>query len=146
MKHVRQQVREAFDVALRGLPTTGGNCYLMRTYPLKESRLPALLIYTPSETVNDISLGDHCQERVIGVAIEAHARGAAFDDILDRIAVEVEQAVFNDAGLKALTFETELTETRLDLSSGQDDRRGGILVMSYRVTCMVKAGNPTTVD
>ena len=47
--HVRQQIRERIGTTLTGLTTTGSNVFESRVYPLEDSKLPALIIYTKSE-------------------------------------------------------------------------------------------------
>ena len=48
--HIRQQIREYFGTTLTGLTTTGSNVYESRVYPIENAKLPALVIYTKSET------------------------------------------------------------------------------------------------
>ena len=47
--HLRQQIRERIGTTLTGLSTTGSNVFQSRVYPLEDTNLPALVIYTKSE-------------------------------------------------------------------------------------------------
>ena len=48
--HIRQQIRERAGTILTGLTTTGSNVFETRIYPLSNTNLPALAIYTKNET------------------------------------------------------------------------------------------------
>ena len=49
MAHVRQQIRDQIVTALTGLTTTGSNVFRSRIFPLEQTKLPALCIFTKSE-------------------------------------------------------------------------------------------------
>ena len=93
--HIRQQIREYFGTNLTGLSTTGANVYESRVYPIENSKLPALIIYTKSETSEPIVIGtDRVMSRELSVVVEGYAKAASdFDDTIDTISKEVEQAI-----------------------------------------------------
>ena len=58
--HIRQQIRERAGTVLTGLTTTGTNVFETRIYPLSNTNLPALAIYT--KKVSDTSLDQNLEE------------------------------------------------------------------------------------
>ena len=98
MAHIRKLIRDNITTALTGLTTTGTNVYQTRVYPLAESKLPGIAIYTKSEDVEYQTITTpRAQERVLLVAVEAYVKALAnYDDTLDTIAEEVEAALYTD--------------------------------------------------
>jgi hypothetical protein len=95
MAHARQLIREQVATTLTGLSTTGSNVFQSRVYPLQESNLPALLIYTKEESSEAIVMGsDRAIERELTLAVEAYVKNNTnSDDIIDDIAEEIESAI-----------------------------------------------------
>ena len=96
--HVRQQIRERIGTTLTGLTTTGSNVFQSRVYPLEDSNLPALLIYTKVEESMPIDIGAaRTMERNLTVNIEGYVKANSnFDDTIDTICKEVETAMASD--------------------------------------------------
>lgn len=118
MAHVRKQIRDAIKTALTGLATTGANCYQSRVFPFESTKLPALLIYTKSETTDfdTISLPRDVM-RVLEINVEAYVQGTAnYDNTLDQIAVEVEEAIAADVTLGGLTKDLQTVAFEADFS------------------------------
>ena len=118
MAHVRKQIRDAIKTALTGLATTGANCYQSRVFPFESTKLPALLIYTKSETTDfdTISLPRDVM-RVLEINVEAYVQGTAnYDNTLDQIAVEVEEAIAADVTLGGLTTDLQTVAFEADFS------------------------------
>ena len=95
MTHVRQQIRDDIVTTLTGLATTGSNVFRSRIFPLEETNLPALCIYTKSEASEYDTIGlPRSVNRVLDVAVEAYVKGVSnYDNTLDTIAVEVEDNI-----------------------------------------------------
>ncbi|MCU0806309.1 MAG: hypothetical protein MUF79_14660 [Burkholderiales bacterium] len=93
--HVRRQLREAVATAVTGLTTTGSSVFQSRIWPVQSSELPALLVYTTTETVTTETIENpEGQRREIEVRVDGIAKAAAnLDDTLDQIAKEVETAL-----------------------------------------------------
>lgn len=94
--HVRQQIREAVATLVTGLSSTGSNVFQTRTRPLADAQLPALLINTNEEQIeNTITIGlPNRQQRTLTVSIEAVVKSASGgDDALDTVIKEVEAAL-----------------------------------------------------
>ncbi len=87
MSHVRTQIRNAAAALLPDVATI----LKARAYPVDQSRLPALLVYTAGETV--ARGGFEALDRVVELVIECLAKGADVDDGLDALLVSVEQSV-----------------------------------------------------
>ena len=51
MAPLRQSIRDNAVTAVTSLSTTGSNVFRSRVYPLGTNKLPALCVYTDSETV-----------------------------------------------------------------------------------------------
>ena len=75
MAHVRQSLRDNVVTAVTGLSTTGSNVFRSRVYPLGTNKLPALCVYTDSETV-EFTRHDRVRDidRTVDIVIEAYVR------------------------------------------------------------------------
>ena len=56
MAHYRQQIRERVATTLTGLTTTGSNVFQSRVYPIENTELPCLLIYTREESSEPLAI------------------------------------------------------------------------------------------
>ena len=118
MSHVRQQIRDDIVTTLTGLTTTGSNVFRSRIFPLEQTNLPALVIYSKSETseYDTISL-PRSVNRVLAVAVEAYVKGVSnYDNTLDTIAVEVEEAIAADVTLGGLAKDAQITAFEADFA------------------------------
>ena len=118
MAHVRQQIRSQIVTTLTGLTTTGTNVFASRIFPLEQTKLPALCIFTKSEATefDTITLA-RSVNRVLDVAVEAYVIGTAnYDNTLDNIAVEVEEAIAADVTLGGLAKDAQVIGFEADYS------------------------------
>lgn len=118
MAHVRKQIRDAIVIATTGLTTTGSNVFRSRIYPLEQTKLPGLCIFTRSEAVEfDTLTMARSINRVLDVMIEAYVSATAnYDNTLDQIAVEVEEALAANVTLGGLAKDTQVTAFEADFS------------------------------
>jgi hypothetical protein len=118
MSHVRQQIRDDIVTTLTGLTTTGSNVFRSRIFPLEETNLPALCIYTKSEASEYDTIGlPRSVNRVLDVAVEAYVKGVSnYDNTLDTIAVEVEEAIAADITLGGLAKDAQITAFEADFA------------------------------
>lgn len=118
MAHVRQQIRDDIVTTLTGLATTGSNVFRSRIFPLEQTKLPALCIFTKSEAVEFDTIGlPRSINRVLDVAVEAYVIGTAnYDNSLDTIAVEIEEAIAADPTLGGLAKDAQVTAFEADFS------------------------------
>ena len=137
MSHVRQQIRDDIVTTLTGLTTTGSNVFRSRIFPLEETNLPALCIYTKSETSEYDTIGlPRSVNRVLDVAVEAYVKGVSnYDNTLDTIAVEMEEAIAADITLGGLAKDAQITAFEADFAGdGEQPVAGGrfTVTVEYR--------------
>ena len=127
MSHVRQTIRDNVATTLTGLTTTGDNVYKTRLFPLGDSKLPGLCIYTRNEaTSNSTITPPRTQIRNLNVTVEAYVKGtSSIDDTLDTIAVEVEQALAIDLTRGGNAKDTRVTSFEVDYD-GEGDQSNGV--------------------
>lgn len=144
MAHVRKQIRDYFLTQLTGLDTTGSNAFASRIYTLDNAKLPALIVYTNSESSNDTSFGfKKVQERRLEVVVEAYVRAlTTFDDDIDQICEEVEEAILDAPQLGGLAILTELQSTEANYS-GEAEQPIATVRLSFEVTYRTEVGTPT---
>ena len=137
MSHVRQQIRDDIVATLTGLATTGSNVFRSRIFPLEQTNLPALVIYSKSETSEYDTIGlPRSVNRVLDVAVEAYVKGVSnYDNTLDTIAVEVEEAIAADVTLGGLAKDAQITAFEADFAGdGEQPVAVGrfIITVEYR--------------
>jgi hypothetical protein len=111
--HCRKQIRDALVLGLAGM-TTVNSIHTGRVHPIEEGDLPALLIFTNEEAVEDLNKAKD-GKRTLTVTIEAHSQGDDVVDQLDAIAAEVEPLA-TGAAVPVWVKEVELTSTMVELS------------------------------
>lgn len=141
--HIRQQIREEFGTTLTGLTTTGSNVYESRVYPLENSTLPALIIYTKSETSEPVVIGtDRLMSRELSVVVEGYAKATSnFDDTIDTISKEVEAAIAADRTLDGLAKDTYLESTEIEFNS-EGEKPLGYVSLTFLTNYYVKENAP----
>lgn len=117
--HVRTQIRERVGTLLTGLTTTGSNVFQTRIYPLQNTSLPALIIYTQSEESEPQVIGtNRLTSRNLSLAVECYVKTASnFDDVIDTICKEVETAIANDRTLNGLAKDCYIESTDIDFNN-----------------------------
>tara|TARA_R100000278_G_scaffold113608_1_gene91804 strand:- start:2778 stop:3221 length:444 start_codon:yes stop_codon:yes gene_type:complete len=118
MAHVRKQIRDAIVTALTGLTTTGSNVFRSRIYPLETTKLPGLCIFTRSEAVEfDTLRKPRSIDRNLVVNVEAYVSATSnYDNTLDTIAVQVEEALAADVTFGGLSKDAQVTAFEVDFS------------------------------
>ena len=141
--HIRQQIREEFGTTLTGLTTTGSNVYESRVYPLENGSLPALIIYTKSETSEPIVIGtQRLMSRELSVVVEGYAKATSnFDDTIDTISNEVEAAIAADRTLDGLAKDTYLESTEIEFNS-EGEKPLGYVSLTFLTNYYVKENAP----
>ncbi len=135
MAHIRKTIREHVITTITGLSTTGSNVYETRYFPLQTGNLPALIVYTLDETVEDYTLGQNTrtQFRALNLIIEAHCRGTAnIDDTLDTIAEEVEEAMVTDISRGGNAKDTKLVSTEVEFETAS--QKTGLMRLTYLIS------------
>jgi len=134
MAHIRKAIREHVVTTITSLSTTGSNVYETRYFPLQTGNLPALIVYTLDETVEDYTLGQNTrtQFRALNLIIEAHCRGTAnIDDTFDTIAEEVEEAMVTDISRGGNAKDTKLVSTEVDFDTAS--QKTGLMRLTYLI-------------
>ena len=137
MAHVRQQIRDAVVIAVTNLTTTGSNVFRSRVFPLESAKLPALAVYTKSESIEYETMNfPRSTNRTLNLGVEAFVKSSNnFDNLLDNIAVEVEEALTTNATLQNLVKDTRIASFEADYS-GDGETTIGIgrfdVVLEYR--------------
>jgi len=128
--HVRQQIRERAKSLLIGLPTTGANAFVGRTWPTPDEVLPCLMIYTLDEPALEIAMGGMGMgaRQMRSVALKIHGRHRLDDDeallnALDAMALEVETVLLAAGAfaplIHAIALTGSLTNTQATAERGR---------------------------
>ena len=135
MAHKRQQIRERVATTLTGLSTTGSNVFQSRVYPIENTKLPCLLIYTREETSEPLTTNPPREiEKILSLVIEAYVKANAnYDDTIDTITEEVEEALYGDRLINNLALDSFLVNTDISYN-GEGDNPLGIVVMTFQIT------------
>lgn len=142
MSHVRQQIREQVATTVTGLSTTGSNVFQSRVYPLQDSNLPALLVYSISEDSNaDVMGSTLVAQRDLNIVIEGYVKATTdFDDTVDTICAEVEAAMGTDRTLNNLAKFSQLVGTEINYN-GEGESPVGVVTLTYAVQYRTAVNN-----
>lgn len=135
MTHARKQIRDAVYNALNGLATTGSNAFKTNVHPIGEDQMPALTIHMLPEASDLLSRGSSGTKlkRVVDLDVGIYVkRVTGYDDLLDQIAVEVEEALQSDATVRSLVKFIYPKETQISLS-GEGDKPLIIGVLTFEL-------------
>ena len=142
--HVRTEIRARVATLLTGLATTGNSVLTSIPEALDPEELPALVIYTAAETIEDGSFPrPRVQHRLVDLMIEGCAQAVTgVEDTLDQMALEVEQAIASDNSLGGLVHVCTLQSTETQVST-QGEIPTGSFRMTYSVLYTAREDNPT---
>lgn len=118
MAHVRQQIRERIVSVLNSNVTLVSNrVYGTRVYSFSEADLPAITVYAGSETSGLQTVGLKTSQRIVSIQVDAYVRATSdFDDDVDAIAVQIEEAIANDFTVNGLAKTAVLSSTEMNFS------------------------------
>lgn len=139
MAHVRKQIRDAVATQVTGLSTTASNVYVNRLYPIAQSKLPGLLVYTNSEASSKLDMHyPRLLERRLEVVVEGVVKTTSnIEDLLDTIAQEVEEAIYTDVTLGSLCKDVVLTSIETDFAS-EGDQPVGVVKLEFEAKYVVR--------
>ena len=134
MAHLRQQIRERVATTLTGLTTTGSNVFQSRVYPLENTKLPCLLIYTREESSEPLDMSPpRTIEKRLSLVVEGYVKANSnYDDTIDTITKEVETALYGDRLINNLAKDSFLVTTDISFN-GEGDNPLGIVVMTFEI-------------
>jgi hypothetical protein len=142
--HQRTVIRAAFVAALKDTTRAEERVVSTRIWPWKEKDLPALAVYTLTESVDPASrtTAPRELERNVDVAIEGVVQlSDAVDDELDAFAVEIERAV--DAILSATAPDQVLSDLLLQSTelaiATEGEQSVGLVRLVYDVRYYTRA-------
>ena len=146
MAHMRTQIRTAVVLALTGLALTGPRVYINRLDPVPDDALPALKVETNAEQVDSPDLGGDYQERDIQLLVIGLAKATAnLDNVLDQIALEVEQALLDPVDKTFGGLVESITYTGLRIGFTADlEKPAAEVRLAFLVRYATTAGDPTT--
>ena len=118
MAHVRQQIRERIvSVLTTNVTLVSSRVYGSRVYSFSEADLPAITVYAGSETSGLQTLGLKTSQRIVSIQVDAYVRATSdFDDDVDAIAVQIEEAIANDFTVNGLAKTAVLSSTEMNFS------------------------------
>lgn len=134
MAHVRQQIRDAVATTLTSAVTlVSSRVYTTRVHPLNEANLPAISVYTGSESSERYNVGVTDINRTLSLEIDIYVRETGtFDDDVDAIAVQVEEAMAGDFTIGGLVKSSVLISTAIQFD-GEADQILGVAKLTYQV-------------
>ena len=134
MAHLRQQIRERVATTLTGLTTTGSNVFQSRVYPIENTKLPCLLIYTREESSEPLDMSPpRTIEKRLSLVVEGYVKANSnYDDTIDTITKEVEVAMYGDRLINNLAKDSFLVSTDISFN-GEGDNPLGIVVMTFEI-------------
>jgi hypothetical protein len=123
LKSIEELIREAATDTLTGLTTTGSNIFASRVHNLEQIKLPALLLYTRDLESEPIVMNPaRTIEKNITLHIEGYVKqNTNYDDKIDDICQEVEEALYGNRLLNNLVKDTFLNETLVEYESEGDN-------------------------
>lgn len=143
--HARTKLRRAVAEMVTDLATTQGNVFPSRRGTLDEDQLPAITIYTTSETVSAVTLSSPpLLRRQVDLIIEVNAMiDEHVDDVLDTACAEIEVAMSEAIIVEGVTVPAALVDTTVELFDEGADQIGSAR-MTYRATYGTLENAPET--
>jgi len=142
MAHLRQSIRERVAADVTSLVTTGANVFQSRIFPVEDSKLPCLLVYTTSEDSEVTEMASpRPMTRILNVVIQGVVSAAQPDDTLDLISKEVEVALAGDVSINSLANNSFLSSTEIDFNA-DGAKPIGTVVLNYSVEYRNLDNNP----
>ena len=142
MAHLRQSIRERVAADVTSLVTTGANVFQSRIFPVEDSQLPCLLVYTTSEDSEVTEMASpRPMTRILNVVVQGVVGAAQPDDTLDLISKEVEVALAGDVSINSLANNSFLSSTEIDFNA-DGAKPIGTVVLNYSVEYRNLDNNP----
>ena len=142
MAHLRQSIRERIATDVTSLTTTGANVFQSRIFPVEESKLPCLLVYTTSEDSEVTEMASpRPMTRMLNVVVQGVVSAVQPDDTLDLISKEVEVALAGDVSINSLANNSFLSSTEIEFNA-DGAKPIGTVVLNYSVEYRNVDNNP----
>ena len=143
MSHVRKDIRDNIKATLTGLATTDKNVFQSRVYPMHGSKLPGILLYNKTEdTTYETVSTPRMQSRRCEYQVEVYVKATAdYDDTIDQICLEIEEALYVDLTRGDNATDTRITSFDADFD-GSGDQPVAVAILTVEVTYQVRENNP----
>ena len=134
MAHVRRQIRDRVATLLsQNVSLVKRRVFTTRVHPFNEENLPAISVYTGAEASERMNAGVTDVIRDLTLDIDIYVRETSkFDDDVDAIAVQVEEAMAGDFTVNGLAKFSVLTSTEIQFD-GEADQILGIAKLTYSI-------------
>ena len=134
MAHVRQQIRDRIVSVLKSNASlVKRRVFSSRVYALTEKDLPAITVYTGSEASALQTIGLKTSARVVSVEVDIYVRATNnFDNDVDAIAVQIEEAIANDFNVNGLAKSAVLASSEINFS-GEAEQPIGSAKLTFDV-------------
>ena len=145
MAHVRKQIRDYFASALTsGVALVNRRVFPTRIFPLDGDNLPCLAVYAVSEVSGLQTMGQKTLTRDVSVSVEAYIKARnTFDDDIDAIAVQIEQAIAADTTLGGVAKDAVLASTEIEFSP-EAERPVGVARLTFTVRYVTSIEDAST--
>lgn len=144
--HARRAIVNAAAAACAELQTTGSRVYPGRTRPLDANGEPHLLVYARQEQSASATMKGPERKllRRLNLVVEGvDSATTDTDALVDQIAAEVEAALAADNTLGGLAKDLELASTEIVTSGDDAERRLVVIRLTFVVTYLTAANDPT---
>lgn len=143
MTHQRKTIRDNITDTLTNLRTTRSNVFQSRIYPMSDVSLPGILIYNKTEQTLYQSIGiPRLQERTTLFDIEIYVKETNnFDDKIDQICLEVEEALCVDVTRGGNALDTQILSFESDFN-GDGEQPLAVGRLTVEVKYQVRENNP----
>lgn len=141
MTHPRKTIRASAITALTGLTTTGTNVFESQVYPLADTQLPALRVYTRADTFGTLereytsvsaTWGGYARQVVL--VVEAMVKSASTPDAtIDTICEEVETALQAKSAWTSNVGQVTYDGTDIEFSVDGEIRQA-IATITYQIS------------
>ena len=128
MAHVRRQIRDRVATLLsQNVSLVKRRVFTTRVHPFNEENLPAISVYTGAEASERMNAGVTDVIRDLTLDIDIYVRETSkFDDDVDAIAVQVEEAMAGDFTVNGLAKFSVLTSTEITQAYNATKTRFGL--------------------
>lgn len=140
MSHVRTSLRATVAARLTGLPLTGANVFPSRRRPLADTQLPAIVVELGDDAIEYTVHAIGKRRTDVIVRIRALGIDEALDQLLETIAVEVEDAMATP--LTGFPSQQVLLQTIEPNYDPQGEQMAGELALTYSVEYFTTTGAP----
>jgi len=131
--HLRKQIRAAAVTALTGLTTSEGRVYDSKYYPMQDTDLPGLRVYTNDQAIEQETIvANPLEASILQLEVECCAKAnTSADDTLDQMAKEVQIAL---AGVQTMAGAKHVHIRSMEAErAGEGEKALGVLRLTFEV-------------